>query len=69
MHTQPVSETAGTSGDWKPTKADNPAFVCRICGSDNVWYRVWESACGGYEDYKYECRGCGRVWWVESDDG
>jgi hypothetical protein len=54
--------------DWKPTASENPAFRC-TCGSNNVWYRCWESSCGGFEDVKYECRTCGRVWWVESADG
>lgn len=55
--------------DWRPTKATNPDFKCRKCGSDDIWFREWESSCGGYDDIKYECRGCSRVWWVESSDG
>ena len=67
MHTGPVpGEYAGD--DWKPTKPENPAFKCRKCGSDDVWYRVWESSCGGYEDVHYECRSCKREWWVEGPD-
>lgn len=67
MHTgEPVS---GQYIDgWKPTKAVNPNFKCRACGSDDVWFREWESSCGGYEDMNYECRGCQRKWWVESAD-
>lgn len=53
---------------WKPTKPENPAFKCRQCQSDDVWYRVWESSCGGFEDLQYECRSCKRKWWVESAD-
>lgn len=69
MHTKPMAESEGTFGDeWKPTKAENPDFKCRKCGSDDIWYRVWDSSCGGYEDTKYECRGCKRTWWVESAD-
>ena len=68
MHDQPMPDSAGTLGNWKPTKAENPAFHCWKCGSDDVWYRIWESSCGGYEDLKYECRNCGRTWWVESAD-
>ena len=69
MHTAPMPESDGTfESDWKPTKPENPTFTCRACGSDNVWYRVWESSCGGYEDVKYHCRACGRVWWVEGAD-
>jgi hypothetical protein len=66
MHTGPVPGKFET--EWKPTKTEDNTFFCRQCGSSDVWYRVWESSCGGYEDIKYECRGCGRTWWVESDD-
>lgn len=69
MHTAPMSESEGEFKDgWKPTKAENPDFYCRKCGSDDVWYKIWESACGGYEDIKYKCRGCKRAWWVEGPD-
>ncbi len=68
MHTKPMAESDGTfDGDMKPTKTENPDFRCR-CGSDDVWYRVWDSSCGGYSDTKYECRACKRTWWVESAD-
>ena len=53
--------------DWKPTKPENPKFVCRVCGSDDVWYRKWEdSEC--HQDLHYHCRGCGRKWWFEGID-
>lgn len=49
---------------------DRPAHntKCRKCGSDNVTYCVWESSCGGYEDYRYDCRSCGYLWWVDGVD-
>lgn len=53
--------------DWKPTKPENPAFVCRICGSDDVWYRKWEDW-EEHLDLHYECRGCKRTWWYEGPD-
>ena len=69
MHDKPMAESEGTfRADWKPTRAENPDFKCRECGSDDVHYRIWESSCGGYEDVKYRCRGCGRTWWVEGAD-
>lgn len=46
-------------------KSDMP---CRDCGVRDVWSQKWESSCGGYEDYIYECRSCGKVWWVEGSD-
>ncbi len=71
MHNQPILESSGEfrADGWKPTKPENPAFTCQKCGSDNVWYRTWESSDEAYEDIKYSCRSCGRNWWVEGDDG
>jgi DNA-directed RNA polymerase subunit M/transcription elongation factor TFIIS len=66
MHTGPV--TGDYVDKWKPTKSENPNFKCSKCGSDDVWYAMWESSCGGYEDVNYECRACKRNWWVESAD-
>jgi DNA-directed RNA polymerase subunit M/transcription elongation factor TFIIS len=68
MHTQPMSETEGDFADWKPTEPENHDFKCCDCDSDEVYYRIWESDCGGYEDVQYHCRGCGRKWWVEGPD-
>lgn len=50
------------------TKLINPGFKCRECGSDDVWFRNWESADQAHEDTRYECRACNRVWWVEGMD-
>jgi DNA-directed RNA polymerase subunit M/transcription elongation factor TFIIS len=54
--------------DWTPTKPEAPEFGCRACGSDDVWYRRWLSACGGFDDIAYECRTCGREWWIDGPD-
>ncbi len=67
MHTKPMEDSEGRYGKEKPTCEENPDFKC-LCGSNNVWYRTWESSCGGYDDMKYTCRDCNRVWWVESAD-
>lgn len=53
--------------DWKPTKAENPDFKCRKCGSNEIEYQLHESSCGGFEDYHYRCA-CGHDWWFESAD-
>lgn len=66
MHTGPVPGEYRKG--WKPTKTENPNFVCINCGENNVWYRKWESSCGGYEDTCYDCRSCKHLWWVESAD-
>jgi DNA-directed RNA polymerase subunit M/transcription elongation factor TFIIS len=69
MHNKPMSESEGQfQADWKPTKAESPHFKCRKCGSDDVWYRIWDSDCGGFEDAQYECHCCGYKWWCESSD-
>jgi hypothetical protein len=67
MHTKPMADSEGRFGPEKPTAAENPDFKCS-CGSNNVWYRSWESSCGGYDDYKYHCRDCNKTWWVEGAD-
>lgn len=66
MHTGPVP--GEFQDEWKPTKTENPDFKCRVCGSDDIYYRNWESSDGAYDDVQYECRGCKRKWWVESSD-
>ena len=42
--------------------------TCPKCGADNLWYKEWESDCGGYEDYFFHCRSCSLTWWVEGAD-
>lgn len=38
------------------------------CGSSDVQYDIWESSCGGYEDYHYFCFRCGKNWWIDGID-
>lgn len=54
--------------EWKLTKPENPTFVDRKCGSDDVVYRKRESYCGGYDYIDYKCRNCGRTWTAEGAD-
>lgn len=68
MHTGPMADSEGMFQGWTPCKVDNPDFKCRICGSDEVRYRTWDSSDGAYTDYQYECKGCERTWWVEGAD-
>lgn len=68
MHTKEMADSEGRFSDWKPTILENESFKCRKCNSQDVWYRLWESSCGGYDDYQYHCKGCDRKWWVESAD-
>lgn len=57
----------GYETDWTLTEsADVP---CRYCGAKgDIWYREWESSCGGHEDVHYRCDACGEDWWVEGPD-
>lgn len=63
MHTGPMPESDGTFNGYR--KSGRP---CRECGAMEVYFRVWESSDGAYEDEKYECRHCGRKWWVDGID-
>lgn len=64
MHTAPMPDSAGEFSEYKPVAG----YGDHTCGSGDVRYRVWESSCGGYEDYHYRCFGCGKTWWVEGAD-
>ena len=64
MHTGPMSETQGEF-----TRATETDVRCRRCDErGKVVCQTWESSCGEYEDYKYTCKGCGYVWWVDGID-
>lgn len=41
---------------------------CPNCKDYTVECRIWNSKCGGYEDFKYTCTGCAHVWWVDGSD-
>lgn len=63
MHTGPVHESDGDFSGPMPTECH-----CRKCDAPLVSVQLWESKCGGYEDYKYTCAACGHVWWIEGID-
>ena len=52
------------------TQADQETYVCRKCNKKTATCYVWESSCGGYEDYKYTCtdKSCNAYWWVDGID-
>lgn len=60
IHTGPVS--GEFTGKAKPSKKP-----CPKCNGA-LHYITWESSCGGYEDYQYECDDCGYTFWVEGPD-
>lgn len=65
MHTKPMEDSEGTFN-----KPNSCFYKCRKCGENTATCRSWESSCGGYEDYKYECQNkdCKFVWWVDGID-
>jgi hypothetical protein len=64
MHSQPMKNSAGDFGDWKPCENT----TCDNCQSANVRYRVWESSCGGFEDCNFRCESCHQSWWIDGID-
>lgn len=62
-HTRVMTEHEGDLGDER--ECDRP---CPACKKTEVVYQIWESSCGGYEDVKYTCVGCGNFWWVDGPD-
>lgn len=62
-HTRQMNDDEGEFDRWKET-----GVHCKYCDSPHVQYRVWESSCGGYEDYQYKCAECQRVWWIDGID-
>lgn len=63
MHNKPMSELSGT---FSPPEEEK--YCCRKCEQREAICRMWESSCGGYEDYKYVCLACNYTWWVEGAD-
>jgi ssDNA-binding Zn-finger/Zn-ribbon topoisomerase 1 len=61
MHIMTMAESEGTF-----TKTEKTYRPCRECGAE-MTCRVWESSCGGYEDYEYTCTN-GHVEWVDGPD-
>ena len=62
-HTGHMKESDGTLGEWK--KSSHP---CPKCGSDEHYYRSWESSDGAYEDEKHHCFACGDTQWIDGPD-
>lgn len=56
-----------TSGDTQETKHKD-SYPCRKCKGINVYYQIWESSCGGFEDYKHTCPDCGAIRWEDGID-
>jgi len=65
-HTKPMADDEGDIAPWK--QCVSLGCPNKRCAVLDVWVRSWESSCGGYTDHQYECRTCGRTWWVEGAD-
>jgi hypothetical protein len=56
-----------SAGTFAPDKT--VATPCRHCGKvGEVVEKAWDSSCGGWTDYRYDCRACGKGWWEEGID-
>lgn len=58
-----MKDSEGEFGNLK--KASAPCYHCK---QDELYFQIWESSCGGYEDYKYQCKSCKKTWWVDGID-
>lgn len=55
--------------DGEFTSAGTATRYCLNCKEKTLHTELtWESSCGGYEDYKYECSHCHTVHWVDGID-
>jgi len=63
MHTTTIPDSQGEFSS--PRLIDTP---CHKCTNTSIQVQTWESSCGGYEDYRFECPACGHVWWVDGID-
>lgn len=63
MHTTPMADSEGDFGE-----RHKSSVSCPKCSEKNCVYQVWESHCGGFEDYFYTCESCKKTWWVDGID-
>lgn len=66
MHTRPMDDS---EGEFQKEEYEG-TMPCPKCHRNTIYYKVWKSKCGGYEDTKYYCiaPGCGHYWWVDGID-
>ena len=63
-HTRPMHDDEGTFAGW-----NFAAIECPSCGDKHhVYFRIWESNDGAYEDRQYRCWVCKHTWWVDGID-
>ena len=60
---------ADSEGTFTAVLATEVPHYCFPCDKNTPHTcQVWESSCGGYEDYKYTCNVCGAIHWVDGCD-
>lgn len=62
-HMKEMEEHEGTF-----SPPEDKKYPCQKCGAVEAICRLWESSCGGFEDYQYTCKTCKHVWWVDGID-
>jgi hypothetical protein len=73
MHSRSMNDSEGTFDRWQHAIVEgedghSSPWPCRVCGGVEVFFRHWESDCGGHDDIQYHCRTCDRKWWVDGPD-
>lgn len=64
MHIKPMQDEDGEFLDW--AQVTRPCPKCRR--DDAVYFRLWKSHDGGFEDDQYKCLHCLHIWWIEGPD-
>ena len=63
-HTRSMNDDEGTFSDWSPAPEKCP----KCDGELRVYFRIWESNDGAYEDRQYRCWDCKPTWWIDGID-
>lgn len=68
-HTGPMKDSEGDFGPWALAEIAGEPYGCRRCRSGlGIRFQPWDSHCGGYQDYHFQCIPCGHEWWVDGID-
>lgn len=64
-HTRKMNES---EGELSPSELVQ--IECPKCKKTDCSVQIWESSCGGWEDYKYSCLNpdCRYQWWIDGID-
>ena len=51
------------------TETSTQVRHCDHCKEEKLFdVQLWESSCGGFEDYKYTCPSCKHGFWIDGPD-